>query len=198
MKKISLVILTVATVVAGAFSAPAQANELRVGMWEHDAQFFGIGGSKGKETSAAVSVDYLWESPDFLSKIRSPRPYVGALINLDGNTNFAGAGLEWQGNIANKVYAIYAFGVSVHDGTKEVPSPNFETDPVLINNLVNRKAREIEFGSAVLFRNAFGFGYEYSDTLGVEIVWEHLSHAKIFDSVNEGIDNVGIRVARKF
>ena len=177
---------------------PAQAGEFRAGIWEHDAEFFDIGGSKGKETSAAVSLDYLWESPDWLSWADSPKPYVGALINLDGQTNFAGAGLEWQGRLTDNVYAIYAFGISAHDGTKEVPSPNFETDPGVINDLVNRKAREIEFGSAVLFRNAFGFGYNFSSDIGVELVWEHLSHAKIFDSVNEGIDNVGIRVSRSF
>lgn len=181
-----------------AAAAPAQAGEFRAGIWEHDAEFFGLGGSKGKETSASVSLDYVWESPDWLSWADSPRPYVGGLVNLDGNTNFVGAGLEWQGNLTDNVYAIYAFGISAHDGTKEVPSPNFETDPVVINNLVNRKAQEIEFGSAVLFRNAFGFGYNFSDDIGVELVWEHLSHAKIFDSVNEGIDNVGIRVSRRF
>ncbi len=177
---------------------PAQAGEIRVGVWEHDAEFFGIGGSKGKETSAAVSLDYIWDSPDWLSWVDSPRPYVGGLMNLDGNTNFVGAGLEWQGNITDNVYAIYALGISAHDGTKEVPSPNNETNPQVINNLVNRKAQEIEFGSSVLFRNAFGFGYNFSEDIGVEIVWEHLSHAKIFDEVNEGIDNVGVRVSRRF
>lgn len=180
------------------FAETTQAGELRAGIWEHDAEFFGIGGSKGKETSAAFSVSYAWESPDWLSWADSPKPYVGGLINLDGNTNFVSGGLEWQGRLTDKFYAIYAFGLSAHDGTKEVPSPNFETDPVVINDLVNRKAQEIEFGSSVLFRNAFGFGYHFSDEIGVELVWEHLSHAKIFSSVNEGIDNVGIRVSRQF
>ncbi len=176
----------------------ASAGELRAGVWEHDAEFFGLGGAKGKETSTSLSLDYAFDSPDWLSWADSPKPYVAGLFNLNGNTNFLSAGLEWQGKVSGDFYAIYALGLSVNDGTKEVPSPNNETDPQVIADLVYRKETEIEFGSSVLFRNAFGFGYKFSDDLGVEVVWEHHSHAKLFDSVNEGIDNVGVRVAKRF
>ncbi len=176
----------------------ADAGELRAGIWEHDAELFGIGGKKGKETGEALSLEYRWKSPKFLSWARSPQPYIGGLINLNGNTSYGSAGLAWQGHISEKFYLEYATGLTVHDGTKEVPSPNNQTDPLIIAELIRRKNTEIEFGSSVLFRNAFGIGYDFSDDLGVEIVWEHLSHAKIFDDVNEGVDNVGVRFAKKF
>ena len=104
----------------------------------------------------------------------------------------------WQGKMSDRFYVEYATGLSVTEGTKTIPSPNTETDAAIIANLVNRKATEIEFGSNVLFRNAFALGFNLSADIGIELVWEHHSHAKLFSSVNEGIDNAGIRIAKRF
>lgn len=180
------------------FCAPAQAGELIGGVWQHDAEIFGLGGKKGKETSTSVSLEYQFDSPDWLEWALSPQPYVNGMANLNGNTSFVSAGLSWRQGFSDKLYGRYALGISAHNGTKEVPSPNNQTDPVIIADLVNRKATEIEFGSSVLFRNSFAIGYQMSDDVGVELIWEHHSHAKFFDDVNEGIDNLGVRVAKRF
>lgn len=195
MKKILGAFAVLATVSLG---TPAYAGELRAGIWEHDAEFFGLGGKKGKETSESVSLEYVFDAPEILGWARSPRPFVGAMVNFSGNTNFGSAGLLWQGKISDRFYVEYATGLSVNDGTRTIPSPNNETDAAVIADLVNRKATEIEFGANVLFRNAFAFGFNLDDSTGIEIVWEHHSHAKLFSSVNEGIDNAGIRVAKRF
>jgi hypothetical protein len=123
---------------------------------------------------------------------------VEGKLNLNGNTSFAGVGLTWREYLLPKFFTDYSFGVNIHDGTLEVPSPNFATDPIEFASLSERKANEIEFGSRVLFRNAFSFGYDLSDDTTIELVWEHMSHAKVFDEVNEGINNVGVRIGRKF
>lgn len=186
-------------ILAAAFSiGTATASEVRFGIWEHDAEMFGLGGAKGKETGEAVSLEIIGDSPDWLEWARSPRPYIGGSLNLNGNTSHGGVGLLWRGDITKKIYVDYGFGLAIHDGTLEVPSPNTATTPAEIAERVGRKLNEIEFGSRVLFRNQFAFGFRVSDDWSTEIVWEHLSNGKILDDVNEGIDNVGIRVAKRF
>ncbi|MGJ8562218.1 MAG: acyloxyacyl hydrolase [Alphaproteobacteria bacterium] len=198
MKKLFCGIFSATALLLAGLSAPAYAGEALVGVWQHDAEILGLGGKKGKETSTSVSAEYQFDSPKWLAWALKPQPYVGGTVNLNGNTSFVGAGLSWRQGFSDRFYGRYALGISAHDGTREVPSPNNETDPVVIADLVNRKATEIEFGSSVLFRNSFAIGYQVSDDIGVELIWEHLSHAKLFDDVNEGIDNLGVRASKRF
>lgn len=191
-------VAALSAILAMGTALPANAGEVRVGVWEHDAELFGIGGKKGKESGVNVSLEYVADSPDFLEWAFNARPYIGGSLNTNGDTSHAGVGLLWRVGLFDSVYTEYAGGLSVHSGAKEVPSPNFGTTPAEIADRVFRKENEIEFGSRVLFRNAFAFGYEVSDTTNIEVVWEHLSNATLFSDVNEGVDNVGVRIGRKF
>lgn len=185
------------------FSAPsAKADEMRLGVMVHDAQFFEslpFGGRHGKEQSVSVTGEYIFDSPDWLSWAYSPKPYIGGSLNLGGKTSFGGAGLLWRYDFKKKYYADLGFGLVVHDGAIRTPDPLLSTDPVEVSIRRRRKFTEIEFGSRTLFRTGFTFGYRFNEKWAGEITFEHLSHAQILGGPeNEGTNNVGFRVARRF
>lgn len=200
MKKLFLPFLALCvTCAACTTTSNANAGEIKAGVMRYDGEIFGLGGKKGKETGEAVSLEYrASSSPEFLKWAKSPRPWVAGTVNLNGNTSHISAGVSWRGNWSEKFYGEYGFGLGVHNGTKEVPSPNVATTPQEIAERVYRKETEIEFGSTALFRNAFILGYKVNEDWAVEAILEHHSNGKIFDDVNEGVDNFGMRVARTF
>ena len=62
-----------------------------------------------------------------------------------------------------------------------------------------RKCSEIEFGSNVFFRSEFAHGYRFTGEWASAFVFEHFSHGQILGGPeNEGSNNVGLRVARRF
>ena len=187
----------------------AYAGEWRVGFMKHDVEIAGLGGVREKEASEAIELEFLFDSPDMLERIWSPKPYVYASGNLGGNTSHAGAGLAWRKGFWDYYYGEFAFGLSVHDGEKRVANPaDAVTDrPDLmgqdlldeIQRRFDRKNDTIEFGSAALFRTQFAIGYEWTDNWATEVVYEHLSNGRIIGGPeNEGLDNVGLRVAYRY
>ena len=56
----------------------------------------------------------------------------------------------------------------------------------------------IEFGSPVLFRLGGEAGWRWDDTHGVSLIWEHMSHADMFSTKNQGIDSLGLRYSYTF
>ena len=188
-------------VIAGCFSVcgTSLAGEIRVGVKAHDIGIFGAGGLKGKEESIAISGEYIFESPEILSWALKPKPFIGGTVNLEGETSFGGAGLLWRAGFFENLYGELAFGAVVHDGTLEVPNPTLESTFEEILVLQERELNEIEFGSRVLFRTALAIGYRFNDNWAADIVYEHLSHGNILSSgSNEGLDNIGLRVSRRF
>ncbi|WP_298916048.1 acyloxyacyl hydrolase [uncultured Algimonas sp.] len=215
-------ILTVAFLLGLSSTAHAQLSELRVGVTEHDVEIFGLGSDKGKENSGAINAEILFDEPDFLKPFLSPQPWIGGTLNLGGRTSYGGAGLLFRQTLGERFYGDWSTGLVVHDGTLEIDLPSFLTDPsfpldVLIDDpdgltleqvrraqienseFERRLNTEIEFGSRVLFRNAFTLGYRVSDAWAGELFYEHLSHGKILSSgPNEGLDAYGVRVAYRF
>ncbi len=180
---------------------PASADEIRLGVMVHNADFFSgflFLGRRGQEDSISLSAEYVWDSPDFLSWALKARPYVGGSLNLAGNTSHAGAGLLWRQGFLNKFYAEYAVGVVVHNGSTRIPRLTPPVDPVERANRIRRLNTEIQFGSRVLFRLQAALGYRFNEKWAGEIVYEHLSHAQLFGRINQGSDSFGFRVSRRF
>ncbi|MEM7729463.1 MAG: acyloxyacyl hydrolase [Pseudomonadota bacterium] len=215
--------LSIALLATGiALPASAQVAEIRAGVTEHDVEIFGLGSDKGKENSGAVHAEILFDEPDFLKPFLSPQPWVGGTLNLGGRTSYGGAGLLFRQTLGERFYGDWSTGLVVHDGTLEVDPPAFTTDPnfplaTLLNDpgaltpaqriraqtenqdFAFRLDNEIEFGSRVLFRNAFALGYRLSDAWAGEVFYEHLSHGKILSNgPNEGLDAYGFRAAYRF
>ncbi len=98
--------------------------------------------------------------------------------NLTGDTSFAAAGLSWK--IGDRIYLRPAIGLAVHDG------PDFSVGP---------DGSQTQLGSRIVFEPELSVGVRLSETIDLEASWVHLSHGKIFNSVqNPGRDSVGLRL----
>lgn len=217
-------ILSLITAFGLSSTALAQVSEIRIGAQQHDIEFFGLGGKKGKETSAALNAEIIFEEPEFLKWALSPQPYIGGSLNLEGNTSYGGAGLMWRQTLGEKFYFDFAFGLVAHNGTKEIERPSYFNDAAFIASLnaaldgngslteaqlnristengpyFDRLFNEIEFGSRVLFREALTIGLRINDKWATEVYAEHLSNGKILTSgSNEGLDVLGGRLSYRF
>lgn len=186
------------------YSHTAFAGDVRLGLMAHDVDLPGIGGAKGKEAGSAVTAEYIFDA----DWVWGARPYVYVSGNLDGNTSHGGFGVNLRHNFENKIYLEWGGGLSYHTGEIRVPNPA-DVDPddyatgaeaaAEIERRFELKHTNIEFGSDVLLRNQIVVGYQFTSELGVELAYEHLSNGRIIGGPeNEGIDNVGARVTRKF
>lgn len=214
-------ILGLVTAIGLSAPAMAQVSEIRVGAHQHDIEIFGLGGKKGKETSAALNAEIIFEEPEFLKWALSPQPYIGGSLNLEGKTSYGGAGLLWRQTLGEKLYIDFAFGLVAHTGTKQVPLPSYFDDPAIVaalNGTVSITAAQlqriraenipylaqlesdIEYGSSILFREALTLGFRVSDNWATEVYVEHLSHGNILVSnkPNEGLDVLGARLSYRF
>ena len=89
-----------------AAAGPCGAQELRAGA--------GYAPHK-PEQSASIVADYVFKSPKILKFAGAPRPYVGTQVSLEGDTNYAQAGLTWRWG-RGKLYLDLGAGLAVHDG----------------------------------------------------------------------------------
>ena len=99
-------------------------------------------------------------------------------VNSAGDTHFAAAGISWK--IGGTVYVRPGIGLAIHDRPG-----GFRRD-------------RIYFGSRILFEPELGLGVQLNDRVSVEASWVHLSHAKLLNIENPGIDNLGLRLNYRF
>jgi len=170
--------------------AIAQVTEVRVGITEFDERSlsFGPAARFANENSLAVNGEILFEKPQALKWAFSPHPYIGVTLNLEDKTSFGGAGLLWRKDFGDTFYGDLSVGVVAHDGTNDI-SDFFER--------LRRQRTEIQFGSTFLFREQIALGVNVNEDWSSEIFYEHLSNAYL-GSRNPGVDNLGVRLVKKF
>ena len=84
-------------------------------------------------------------------------------------------------------------------GSSRIQGPTGLPDDAGFAEAVRLSQTEIQFGSRILFRPHFALGYRVNEKWSGEIFFEHLSNGSIFSSrVNEGVDNIGFKAARRF
>ena len=172
------------SVTARAQDADSLINELKLGVFEHDASFLG----HQKESGADIGLEALFQPLAFLW---NPRPVVGGLKNTDGYTDQIYAGLTWtwdfMPNVLNDGDGLYAeatLGGGWNDGDINVTDP-YESQ--------HRKS----LGSNWLFREDVDLGYHINPIWSVSVSWNHISNADLAVR-NEGINDVGLRLGMKF
>lgn len=153
-------------------SAPARADQLWVGVYDHDVTL----AQTRFETGVDIKAGWIGERLDGLRVIGSPSPYVLASKSLNGGTNYAAVGLGWR--FGGRLYARPGIGLAINDG----PSRAF------------RKGRRVDLGSPITFEPEIAFGYRLNDRIAVEASWIHLSHATLFSRQNRGMDSWGVRM----
>lgn len=161
-------------------------DEVRLGVYDHDASFLG----HQKETGADIGLEMLFASPALLEVIWSPRPIVGAMINTAGQTDQAYAGLAWTWDFAHGLltaddgfYVEFSEAAGWNDGLISAPPSEQQT----------RKS----LGSNILFREDLDLGYRLDPRWSIALSYNHISNADLATR-NEGLNDVGLRVGYRF
>ena len=166
--------------------AMAQTNpvgELKIGGLAHD---IGLG-DRHVEGGADVNLELLFNSPDLLRYIGSPRPHIGGDISTSGNTSYGYFGLTWGimliqnlfGN-GDGIFANGSLGGALHNGYLNSAPPD-------------RK----KLGSSLLFRESLELGYQINPVVSVSAILDHISNANLATH-NAGITNAGARIGFRF
>lgn len=130
-----------------------------------------------------VSLDVLFTSPDVdvFRWIGSPRPELGASVNLAGRDSMAHLGLTWQLPLfETPFYLEGTFGAAIHNGALSGAEPGRQN-----------------FGCRVNFYERYGVGANLSNSVTATLAYEHTSNAGLCD-YNDGLSNLGFRVGVKF
>jgi lipid A 3-O-deacylase len=185
------------SVIAAVLGLAAQAHarvfdEVRVGA-VHNLRLDHDDVVEGKEGENA-EIELVGPSPDMLSIIGSPRPYlVGSFNTSDDGVNFGGVGLLWRIEFAEGWALEPGFGYIIHDG--ELDNPYADGSPAAA-------AFEEEhqlLGSRDLFRTTLALEREFGGRFAAQLYYEHMSHGQILDSGrNQGLDFVGLRFLYRF
>lgn len=161
-------------------------SELRLGLNAHDVHHAALPFSVGQwrlNQIEDVSFDVLFHSPDFdaFRWIGSPRPEIGATLNLDGQDSLAHIGLTWQLSLfETPLYLEGTFGAAIHNGA-----------------LTGAAAGRKNFGCQVNFYERFGVGAHINDKITATLTYEHTSNNE-WCQANDGLSNFGLRVGWKF
>jgi lipid A 3-O-deacylase len=163
-------------------------DEVKAGVYEHDASVFG----HQKETGADIGAEFLFTSPSFLSLIGSPRPMVGGLVNTSGQTDQAYGGLTWTWDFVHSVlrtgdafYVEGSLGGGWNDGK------------INVNGNTPEAEKRKSLGSNVLFREDVDLGYRITSTYSIAVSYNHISNADL-GVRNEGLNDIGVRLGVKF
>lgn len=188
-----LIALLIATFSAAPAAALAQTvDEVRLGVMDHNICFLDCDNAN-KEEGPSINGEIVFNSPDFLDLVWSPRPYLMGSVNTAGDTSFGGAGLHWNWDIAEGWSIEPGLGYVIHDGELTFPYP--QGDPR--NNPISKT--KVFYGSRDLFRTTLSLNRDLAGPWGVQVVYEHLSHGQILgNGRNQGLDNIGVRVRYAF
>lgn len=161
-------------------------DELRFGIHAHDVDYAALPFRVGEwqlNQIEDVSFDVLFTTPDLdaFRWIGSPRPELGATINLDGQESLAHLGLTWQLPVLDTpIYLEGSFGAAAHTGYLTGAPPGFKN-----------------MGCRVNFYERFGIGTKLGDNATATLTYEHTSNNNWCDA-NDGLSNFGLRVGWKF
>jgi lipid A 3-O-deacylase len=176
-----------------ALTANAQlVEEARIGVMQHNICVIDCKNAD-KEDGPNIEGEIVFASPDFLSIILAPRPYIVGSYNTAGDTNFGGVGLLWNWDFAQGWSLVPSLGYVLHDGANESPFP--QGDPR--SDAFSRE--NVYFGSDDLFRTGLALNRDFGPNWGLQLQYEHLSHGQILgNGRNQGIDNLGVRAYWRF
>lgn len=176
--------------------APVQAHaevaEVHAGVMAHNICVTNCKNAD-KEDGPNLEVQISFDSPGFLSWAFSPQPYVMASLNTQGDTSFAGFGLEWRWDFAEGWALEPGVGYVIHDGELNNPYANGTPEAAAFAE------SNLQLGSRDLFRTTLALTRDLPGPWEMQILYEHLSHGQILgNGRNQGVDQIGVRIGRRF
>ncbi|MDX2276723.1 MAG: acyloxyacyl hydrolase [Hyphomonadaceae bacterium] len=185
-----LAILGAAMMTAG--QAEAGVNEAYVGVMQHNICVLDCKNAD-KEEGPNITFQVNFDSPGFLEWAFSPKPMIMASINTQGDTSYAGFGLDWRFNITDNWSIDPSFGYVIHNGENSNPYPNNTPEAAEFAD------NHVLLGSDDLFRTGLGLTYHFDNAWMLQGYFEHLSHGQILgEGRNQGLDEFGLRLGYRF
>lgn len=161
-----------AALAALVLAGPAQADELWLGVYDHDATI-----SQTKfEGGADLKAGWIGERIERFRGIGRPAPHLLVSKSLNGHTDYVAAGLNWT--FGRIWYLRPGIGVAVNNGPSRAV----------------REGRRVDIGSRVTFEPELAVGWRLDDRFALEASWIHLSHATLLSRQNRGMDSIGVRL----
>ena len=160
-------------------SSASPISEVRVGALRHDPFSPEVVG--GVDLSAEVLFDKPFTSTDPLWNALLPRPDIGGTADFNGRTSEAYAGVAWDYNITDRIFAEAGFGGSVNDARVGHGVPHG------YNNM----------GCNESFRESASLGYRLTQNWSVMANIEHMSNAGLCPE-NRGLTNAGAKIGYAF
>jgi hypothetical protein len=154
--------------------APGRASsaDLWGGIYRHDITLAQVKFETGEDLKLGLIGDPL----KGLGAIGRPSPHIILSKSLNGETDYAAAGLDWR--FGSVLYVRPGIGLAVNDGPRRA----------------YRKGRRVDLGSPITFEPELAFGWRLSPRFALEASWIHLSHATLFSRQNRGMDSWGVRM----
>lgn len=185
-KAVILAASMLALPVSGAAAQGLVLDELRVGGFFHNAYqgFLPTSPNWTLNTLSDIKFSALFASPeiDAFAWIGSPRPEIGATLNLSGfSESIVHANLNWQIPVFDTpLYLEVGLGAAVTNGA-----------------LTGAAAPARNMGCSVGFYDAVGIGANLADNVSLTLRYEHVSNLEIC-SPNEGLSNLGLMLGVRF
>ncbi|MBC50053.1 MAG: hypothetical protein CMI93_00580 [Pelagibacteraceae bacterium] len=158
--------------------------EVKQGILAHDRGWFG----KNRE---GIGPDYNFElmfnSPNILKKVWSPKPIIGLTQNSSGGSSLYYGGITWDANISKNWFVTGTTGIAYTNGLKKLPQGQVATGD-----------KKIQFGSQWLHRGAIELGWNFYGNDTISLMFSHVSHASMLSDKNHGMDEFGIRYGYRF
>tara|TARA_R100001086_G_scaffold79771_1_gene38812 strand:+ start:1155 stop:1751 length:597 start_codon:yes stop_codon:yes gene_type:complete len=186
-----LVLTALAVVLTPVVAQADVIDSARLGVMAHNIKVTD-GKNANKEDGVNINGELRFHSPDFLKIIWSPHPYVMASVNSSGGTSYAGFGLEYDWEFADGWHFEIGEGYVIHDGDLDAEGDTASERAAYGNE-------HLLLGSRDLFRTNFALTRDFGDEWAGQLIFEHLSHGQILgNGRNQGLDEIGIRMIRKF
>jgi lipid A 3-O-deacylase len=115
----------------------------------------------------------------------SLRPALGGTVVNGGGTSYGYADARYELGGPFGTFVGVGLGLAVHDGPVNPP-------------LVVAEHRDKALGSRALFHVPLELGIALTEKLRVSAYFEHVSNGWIGTDINEGLDNLGLRIGYRF
>ena len=158
--------------------------EVKQGVLAHDRGWFG----KNREGFGPdYNFELMFNSPDILKKIGSPKPILGLTQTSTGGSSLYYGGITWDWNMTENWFVTGTTGIAYTNGLKKLPKGQVATGD-----------KKIQFGSQWLHRGAIELGWNFYGNDTISLMFSHVSHGSMLSDKNHGMDEFGIRYGYRF
>ena len=174
--------------------------EVKQGILAHDRGWFGV---NREGFGPDYNFELMFNSPNILKKIGSPKPLLGLTQTSTGGSSLYYGGITWTKHFKKRWFVSGTTGIAYTNGIRRLPKgakageDQCPGPPVCLAG-GGDPDKKIEFGSKWLHRGAVELGWNFYGKDTISLMFSHVSHGSMLDEKNHGMDEFGIRYGYRF